>query len=110
MTTQLQLSEKPMPLFAWSNEPVYPARRDDPTTTFQAAEEIGPHVNNIESKIVECLKTSGPQTSEEIASRLAISLVTISPRLRPLEIKNRVARDGTKRNVSGRFATLWKAI
>src|SRR5215831_7052336 len=95
-------------LFDWAaHQTQYPARRKDPLTSFQAAEAIGQHVTALETLVLDALK-AGPATTEELAARLDISLVTVSPRLRPLELKGKVRRKGTKANSSGRQATVWE--
>lgn len=48
-------------------------------------------------------------TSEEIAAWTGMSLVTASPRLKPLEVKGHVERAGKRANRSGKLATVWKA-
>jgi hypothetical protein len=47
---------------------------------------------------------NGPGTTHELAARLGMSLVTVSPRMKPLEAANRVERAGER---DGR--TVWKA-
>ena len=96
-------------LFDWG-ERQYPARRHDPLTSFKAAEQIGAHITSLEAAVLDTLAAHGGMTTEEMAARLGISLVTISPRLRPLEKKGRVRRAGTKSNLSGRQAVIWEAV
>src|SRR5262245_24722325 len=103
------MTEAPKSLFDWAaHQTQYPARKRDPLTSFEAAEQIGPHVTHLEGAVLDSLKQQGPATTEELAARLCISLVTVSPRLRPLELKGKVRRAGVKLNASGRNATLWK--
>src|SRR5262245_55929979 len=97
-------------LFDWAaHQTQYPARRRDPATSFEAAEQIGPHVTHLEGAVLQALKQQGPATTEELAARLGMSLVTVSPRLRPLELKGKVRRAGTRANSSGRQGTIWES-
>lgn len=72
------------------------ARRRDPGTSHDAAASVD--VTPLEMAVVGALK-SNPcgLTSFEIADILRLSLVTVSPRLRPLVDKGLVADSGTKR-------------
>ena len=98
-------------LFDWAASQVrYPARVHDPVTSYESAEAIGQHVTSLEAMVLEALETHGGQTSEQLAARLGISLVTVSPRLRPLEKKGKVRRAGTRPNSSRRNATVWEAV
>lgn len=85
------------------------ARRTDPETSKHAAETL--NTAALERVVLEALRER-PQgaTSEELAEDTGLSLVTISPRLKPLEGKHLVRRDGTRPNRSGRPATVWKAV
>jgi DNA-binding IclR family transcriptional regulator len=49
-------------------------------------------------------------TSEGLADSTGIGLVTVSPRLKRLEEKGYVYRDGTRANRSGKQAIVWRAV
>src|SRR5262245_38585805 len=100
-----------MTLFDWAaHQTQYPARKRDPLTSFQAAEQIGQHVSPLQAAILGCLEEHGPQTTEELSERLGIKLVTISPRMKPMKGKGLVKEAGTKANSSGCRAILWEAV
>lgn len=58
------------------------ARRTDPATSHAAAAKLD--VAGVVERIADSLRDDGPATSRELAERLRIDLVTISPRLRPM--------------------------
>lgn len=78
------------------------SRRTDPATSHEAAARISGSA--LAAKVLECLRIDGAATSHEIAARLGLSLVTVSPRMKPLEIAGKVERDGRR---DGR--TIWRA-
>lgn len=83
------------------------SRRTDPETSREAAQKVD--ANALEALVLKALQEHGSGgTTEEIADWLHMSLVTVSPRLRPLEMKALVRRDGVRANRSGRSATVWK--
>jgi predicted ArsR family transcriptional regulator len=83
------------------------ARNTDPDTSWDAAETVD--VTRLEELVVQAL-TKNPTglTTEELSSRMRLSLVTVSPRMRPLEKKGKVVRSGKRPNRSGREAIVWK--
>jgi predicted ArsR family transcriptional regulator len=96
-------------LFHWGEaQTQYPARRSDPVTSFLAAERV--NASQLEETVLQVLGAH-PQglTTEQIAAATGLSLVTVSPRLKPLERKRLVFRDGARANASGRQAVVWKA-
>ena len=83
------------------------SRRDDPATSRQAAAAV--NVNALENEVLYALNEYGPMTSAEIAERCRRSLVSISPRLRPLANKGKVVDTGERRRTaSGATAIVWK--
>lgn len=78
MTAQLTLS---MPLRAL-------ARRRDPATSHRAARRV--NAAGAAERIVEELRANGPGSSHDLAERLKLSLVTVSPRMRPLQRAGRI--------------------
>lgn len=86
------------------------ARALDPSTSHEAAASVD--VSRLERIILDKLKTySAPgATSYELADALGLSLVTVSPRLRPLADKRLVLDSGFRaRGTSGRLQTIWRA-
>lgn len=93
-----------LPLFDFT-----PARRTDPATSKEAARSI--NTTALEAAVYGCLKAHGPKTSFEIADILRLSLVTVSPRLRPLADKAMIRDSGVRRmGESGRARVVWEII
>ena len=86
------------------------ARRTDPITSKESAQRVTASVSELQQLVLAALRKFGPGTTEEIARWTAKSLVTISPRLKPLEAKGAVIRSGKKVNQSGHAATVWKVV
>lgn len=72
------------------------ARRTDPETSHKAARRVS--VNPIERRVLNLLGwfREGLTTSE-LAAMLGISLVSVSPRMKPLEEKGKVQRTTERR-------------
>jgi predicted ArsR family transcriptional regulator len=86
------------------------ARSTDPSTSFEAAASVD--VTRLEGVILDKLKRYAPPgaTSYELAEALGLSLVTVSPRLRPLQKKGLVRDSGFRaRGESGRLQIIWRA-
>lgn len=87
------------------------ARRTDPTTSHEAAVSIAAELPELEARVLAALRRRGDEgaTTHELAELLGISLVTVSPRLRPLATKKLVVDSGVKRTgASGRRSIVWK--
>lgn len=86
------------------------ARRTDPPTAHAAARSID--VTDLEALVLAALKCSlDGLTTHELATRCGLSLVTVSPRMRPLVHKARVRDSGRKRaGTSGRKSIVWVAV
>lgn len=76
------------------------ARRVDPPTSHAAAVRVDGA--RLAAKVLAELER-GPGTCHELAERTRISLVSISPRMKPLELAGHVERDGRR---EGR--TVWR--
>lgn len=76
------------------------ARREDPVTSHEAAERVDGKL--LAERVLQDLDEHGPGTAHEIAERMGLSLVTVSPRMKPLEDAGKVVR-GPRRH--GR--TVW---
>lgn len=85
------------------------ARSTDGDTSIAAAASI--RTSDLETLVFETLrKRPDGATSFELADILGLSVVTVSPRLRPLVNKNLVVDSGDRRiGLSGRKQTVWKA-
>jgi DNA-binding transcriptional ArsR family regulator len=78
------------------------ARRRDPETSQLAAGKV--KGARLADHVLDELRVNGPGTSHELAERMKRSLVTISPRLRPLADAGLVEALGKR---DGR--TVWRA-
>lgn len=86
------------------------ARSADPSTSHAAATSVD--ATRLERVILDKLKTikSPGATTYELAELLGLSLVTVSPRMRPLAIKRLVIDTGFRaRGASGRGQIIWRA-
>jgi predicted ArsR family transcriptional regulator len=83
------------------------ARRHDRTTSHAAAASVRP--TGLEQTVLDAL-AQFPEgaTSFELAAVLDLSLVTVSPRLKPLVTKGHVVEAGQRRGQSRRMHTVWK--
>jgi DNA-binding MarR family transcriptional regulator len=81
------------------------ARYTDPATSHEAAASIS--ATQLESLVLAELSRRGPGTTEQLAARMEMSLVTVSPRMKPLESKGLIVRAGRAVNQSGRTAIVW---
>lgn len=88
------------------------ARSTDPETSHEAAASMGKFLPALDDKIYAALVFAGPPglTTDEIADFTGLRLVSVSPRLKPMETRGKVIRTGTKMNKSGRRAQLWEIL
>lgn len=86
------------------------ARHTDIDTSHAAAESV--RATNLECVVLDELrKFERGATSFQLAESLDLSLVTVSPRLRPLVQKGLVMDSGRRaRGDSGRSQTVWTAV
>jgi predicted transcriptional regulator len=86
-----------------------PARRTDPKTSKDAAQKV--NTTMLEAAVFGALKAHGPQTINEVADVLSLSLVTVSPRFAPLRDKGLIRDTGVRRlGESGRSRTVWEIV
>lgn len=92
----------------WLDSGAY-ARATDPSTSAAAAASV--QVPDLEHQVrLALLRCPAGLTSYELADRLGLSVVTVSPRLRPLVGKGLVIDSGERREGdSGRKRIVWKA-
>lgn len=84
------------------------ARAADPQTSFEAAWSV--NVPDLEAAVLKALKLSFPSgaTSHELAEHMGLSLVSVSPRMKPLRARGLVKHsDVRRRGSSGRFSIVW---
>ena len=86
------------------------SRNSDPITSDEAAAQV--HVEHVEGVIVRHLKFwPAGLTCIELAGSTGLPRDSISPRMKPLEVKRLVYRDGTRKVRGSRSATtVWRAI
>lgn len=86
------------------------ARKSDPSPSHAGANMVTPVTGDLEHSVLTCLFQYGPLTTEGISDTTGLSIVTVSPRMRPLLRKGLVRKVGKKANRSGIPATLWEAV
>jgi predicted ArsR family transcriptional regulator len=89
----------PGPLF----EPT--ARKTDPGTSHHAAATVKP--TELRRKVLTAL-TKGPAIAEVLCERTGIAWNTLTPRLREIERRGWIARDGKAVASTGRRQTRWQ--
>ena len=82
------------------------ARNTDPASAHSAAAHIGRSALRLQEIVEQCLREYGPQTTHEIAERTGLTVVTVSPRIKPLRLLGRVRASGDRRE--GR--SVWEAV
>lgn len=87
------------------------ARNTDPITSHRAVDDISPHVTKREGEVLAALKSNTfGMTINDIADYLGRSLVSVSPRLKPLVLKGLVEDSGLRRDgPEGRSRVIWRA-
>ena len=80
------------------------ARAHDPRTSKAAAFKVA--AVSISERVLASLREQGPATTRELAARLAIDLVSVSPRMKPLEQAGLVRRKDTDPEQG---MTIWEA-
>jgi hypothetical protein len=93
----------------FDSPPIAHSRYADPPTSKAAAKNLD--TNYLENIVLDALR-SHPLglTSHEVASITGLSLVTVSPRFRPLVNKNLIVDSGEKRSGVGfKTSIVWKA-
>lgn len=87
------------------------ARHTDPETSHDAADSVP--ATKLEAKILAVLKgiARPGATTEELAQLTQLSLVTVSPRMKPMQRKHLVVDSGfRRRGLSGRNQIIWRAL
>ena len=99
-------------LFEWTPPAHAAARHADPATSKEAAHSMTEaRVTELERNVLRALGALHGGTIEQVAIYLDASLVTISPRFRPLANKGLIVDSGEKRATqSGRNAIVWRLV
>jgi hypothetical protein len=86
-----------------------PAVQSSPTS-MAAADAIGASLNALQRSVVSFLRTRGDHgaTDEEIAVGLQMNPSTARPRRIELVRRGLVVEAGTRKAMSGRYATAWR--
>ena len=86
------------------------ARHTDPATSHAAARSV--YATPLEEQVLKALRQCPlGATSFQLADKMGMSLVTVSPRLKPLVEKGLVIDSGVKRRGdSGRNQIVWIAL
>jgi hypothetical protein len=87
------------------------ARTTDPSTSREAAATVD--TTKLEVVILDKLKRykAPGATTYELAQSLGLSVVSVSPRMRPLAIKQLIIDTGFRvKGVSGRRHIIWRAL
>ena len=79
----------------FAQEPIARARATDPETSKLAARILKPQP--IEAIVLHYLKVCGPSTTAEISEGTGVALITVSPRMKPLEERGLVVRTAERR-------------
>ena len=100
------------------------ARKTDPETAHDAAEQANENYPGVSERILEELRSVAPEglTTEELSERTDIHLKSVSPMMKPMEKRNEVYRDEVgvtvkgkksyrkRKNKSGKSAIIWYAV
>jgi len=86
-----------------------PAVQSSPTS-MDAADAMGSRLNTLQRSVVAFLRARGDHgaTDEEIATGLAMNPSTARPRRIELVRRGLVVEAGTRKAMSGRYATAWR--
>lgn len=109
--TEFECDRNPPQAYAVTAPEIDPpgaARIEDPDTAKDAASSV--HAREIENKVLAAIAHAvDGLTSEECATVLGLALVTVSPRMRPLERQGKIFESTDRRkNKSGSSAIVWK--
>lgn len=87
------------------------ARYADPRTAKQAAKEV--RAGTLQSAVLETIRAAGAtgMTIEQISVSTKLSIVSVSPRMKPLRLKGLIRDSGKRRrNSSGYDAIVWERV
>lgn len=81
----------------------------EPTTSRQAALAIEQDAPRLRRQVLRCLRVFGPHTADEIAGILALSVLSVRPRVTECRALGYIEPTGQRRrNGSGRAAHVWR--
>jgi hypothetical protein len=106
MTTHYDIAQD-LPLFA---APARAPAVQSSVTSMASADAIGASLNALQRSVVSFLRTRGDHgaTDEEIAVGLQMNPSTARPRRIELVRRGLVVEAGTRKAMSGRYATAWR--
>jgi hypothetical protein len=81
------------------------ARKDDPATSKRAAASV--KVNAKEQIVIDTLTRFGPLTTRQVSEKSGADLQSITPRMKPLEKKGKIARCDP---APGESRTVWRLV
>lgn len=92
-----------------TNYPAAPGFKERSGTSEEAAKSMEQSAPLIKGKVLASLLDVGPGTTDEVAERLGLSVLSVRPRFTELLRDNMVEKSSRKRrNVSGRMAAVWR--
>jgi len=109
MEFRTQLRENIEQEAIWPSRPLNRARATDPDTSHEAAAKSNAWANEIDRKILSCLRDNPEgRTSLEISELTGLGYVSVSPSMVLLERAGYIRREGKRRNPTGMKAICWK--
>lgn len=91
--------------------PEAPGHKAPIDTSEAAAISMIPIAPSIRYKVYASLFQYGPQTADEVAGKLGLSILSVRPRFSELAASGRLIDTGDRRsNSSGKMAKVWKII
>lgn len=94
-------------LFELMSPPAAPVR----DTTRAAAKHIAPTAPLLRQRVLDAFEHSRGMTADECAARLALSILTVRPRVTELSREGKLRDGGDRRpNGSGRKAIVWVPV
>lgn len=89
--------------------PQHPGHKEKAGTSQQAAESMKESAKGIQHRVMASLTDDGPGTTDEVAARLGLSVLSVRPRFSELLAEGVIEKSCRKRrNESGRMAAVWR--
>lgn len=78
-------------------------------TSQSAADNMAEHAPTLRDRILFLIGFEGPATTDEMAARLDVSVLSVRPRFSELRIMGKIEQTGERRiNASGMTANVWR--